>query len=115
MTAKVLSLKILGSGRRLRREMDFPGNRDRIRRFAMMRRKEKEKPKVLVAQEKPADVKREESMRLKKTPPRDPAQLARPVAKPRRALNQWPMVPMATVLKREVPKPPMREKTRMKW
>ena len=88
MTAKVLSLKILGSGRRLRREMDLPGNRDRIRRFAMMRRNKKTKPSALVAQANPADVKRDEIMRLKKTPPSDPAQLARPVAKPRRALNQ---------------------------
>ena len=88
MTAKVLSLKILGSGRRLRREMDLPGKRDRIRRFAVMRRDKKMKPSALVAQTNPVDVKREESMRLKKTPPSDPAQLARPVAKPRRTLNQ---------------------------
>ena len=73
------------------------------------------KASALVAQANPADVKREESMRLKKTPPSDPAQLARPVAKPRRVLNQWPMVPMATVVRREVPKPPRMEKTRMKW
>ncbi len=88
MTAKVLSLKIRGSGRRLRREIDLPGSRDRIRRFARMRRNRKRKASDLVAQANPADVKREESMRLKKTPPRDPAQLARPVAKPRRTLNQ---------------------------
>lgn len=88
MIAKVLSLKIRGSGRRLRGEIAFPGNRDRIRRFAMTRRNPKAKPSALVAQANPADVKREESMRLKKTPPSDPAQLAKPVAKPRRALNQ---------------------------
>ena len=115
MTAKVLSLNILGSGRRFRREMDLPGNRDRIRRFAVMRRIEKMIPSALVAQAYPTDVKREEIMRLKKTPPNDPAQLARPVAKPRRTLNQWPMVPMATVDRREVPNPPRIEKTRTKW
>ena len=81
----------------------------------MTRRNKKRKPSALVAQANPADVNREDSMRLKKTPPRDPAQLARPVAKPRRTLNQCPMVPMATVDRREVPIPPMMEKTRMKW
>ena len=54
----------------------------------MIRRNRKMNPSARVAQAKPADVKRVESMRLKKTPPSDPAQLARPVAKPRRALNQ---------------------------
>ena len=115
MTASLLSLKIRGSGRRLRREIGFPGNRDRIKTFAMMRRKKKTNPSALVAQANPTVVNRVESMRLKKTPPSDPAQLARPVAKPRRTLNQWPMVPTATVVRREVPKPPRMENTRIKW
>lgn len=45
------------------------------------------KPRVLVAHAKLAEVNSEESIRGNKTPPRDPAQLARPVAKPRRTLK----------------------------
>lgn len=53
-----------------------------------MGKKMKMKPSALVAQAKEAEVKSEESIRGKKIPPREPAQLAMPVAKPRRVLNQ---------------------------
>ena len=84
---KVLSLKILSSGSMLVRENGLVGSRDRTRMFAMIRRKIKMNPRVLVAQAKPTEANREESIRGNKTPPRDPAQLAKPVAKPRRTLK----------------------------
>ena len=84
---KVLSFKILRSGNILVRENGLVGSRERTRMFAMIRRKMKMKPRVLVAQAKPAEANREESIRGNKTPPRDPAQLAKPVAKPRRTLK----------------------------
>ena len=83
----VLSFKILRSGNMLVREKGLVGSRERTRVFAMIRRKVKMKPRVLVAQAKPAEVNREESINGNKTPPRDPAQLAMPVAKPRRTLK----------------------------
>lgn len=73
------------------------------------------KPSALVAQANDAEVNNEESIKGKKIPPSDPAQLAMPVAKPRRTLNQWPIVPIATVERSEVPKPARAPKTRMKW
>ena len=83
----VLSFKILRSGNIFVRENGFVGSRERTRVFAMIRRKVKMKPRVLVAHAKLAEVKSEESIRGNRTPPRDPAQLARPVAKPRRTLK----------------------------
>lgn len=83
----VLSFKILRSGSIFVRENGLVGSRERTSVFAMIRRKVKMKPRVLVAQAKLAEVNREESIRGNRTPPRDPAQLARPVAKPRRTLK----------------------------
>ena len=84
---KVLSFKNPRLGSMLVREMGFGGRRERTSIFAIIRRKVKMKPRVLVAQAKLAEVNREESIRGNKTPPKDPAQLARPVAKPRRTLK----------------------------
>ena len=92
----------------------FRGKRDRTSRLAKVRRQMQRKPSALVAQAKVADVKREDSIKGKKMPPSDPPQLARPVAKPRRTWNQCPMVPTATVDRREVPKPARMPKTSMK-
>ena len=84
---KVLSLKIRKSGRMLLRLNGLPGSRERMSRLAMMRRKRKMKPSARVAQAKPAEMNKSESMRTKKMPPSDPPQLAIPVANPRRMLK----------------------------
>lgn len=73
------------------------------------------KPRALVAQAKLAEVNSEDNIKGKKIPPSDPAQLAMPVAKPRRILNQWPIVPIATVDRSDVPRPARTPKTRMNW
>ena len=92
----------------------FGGRRDRTKKLARIVRKMKIKPRVLVAQAKVEDTKSEESIKGKKIPPKDPAQLAIPVANPRRTLNQWPIVVTATVDRSDDPTPAMIEKTRMK-
>lgn len=114
MMRKVLSLKIRKSGSILLREIGLPGSRDLMRRFARTTKKTKVKPRALVAHAKPAEVNREESINGKKMPPSDPAQLAIPVANPRRTLKKCPMVPIATVDNSEVPRPPMTPNTMMK-
>ena len=69
------------------RDIVFVGSRDRIKKFAMIKRNMKIRPSALVAHAKPADSKRVESMSGNRTPPKDPAQLAMPVAKPRLRLK----------------------------
>jgi hypothetical protein len=81
----------------------------------MTRRNMNIKPRALVAQAKLAEVNSEDNIKGKKIPPSDPAQLAIPVAKPRRILNQWPIVPIATVDRSDVPRPARTPKTRMNW
>ncbi len=81
----------------------------------MARTKTNMKPSALVAQAKHAEVKSEDNLKGKKINPSDPEQLAMPVAKPRRILNQWPIVPIATVARRDVPRPARTPKTRINW
>ncbi len=69
-------------------EIGLPGSRDRTKRLAMTSRNAKIKLSARVAQAKPAEVNKEESISVKKMPPRDPAQLAIPVANPRRTLKK---------------------------
>lgn len=73
------------------------------------------KAKIRIVHPQPREEDRVENKRGKATPPKQPAEVARPVAKARLEWNQWPRVAMLEVQRMEADRPESREKERICW